>query len=215
MLDQNTDRMWYVIGAVLIGAALILGANTLFPGLMSSVSTSFISAMSGAVMIPDEDVYLAQDDDFIMVYGNWTYIGSETVIEIPHTIQGDAITTYDFMFTAIYDGFEPESTATAVTKVVSTNPNVTSMDSMFAFSKSTSLDLSGLDTSNVDNMGYMFQNVVLDVLDLSSFDTSKVTYANNMFENASIGTAYAGTETDADLFNGTRYKPASITFQVK
>ena len=41
MLDQNTDRMWYVIGAVLIGAAIIFGMNTLMPNAFASVSESF------------------------------------------------------------------------------------------------------------------------------------------------------------------------------
>ena len=38
MLDQNTDRMWYVIGAVLIGAAIIFGANSLYPSAFASVT---------------------------------------------------------------------------------------------------------------------------------------------------------------------------------
>ena len=42
MLDQNTDRMWYVIGAVLIGAAIIFGASTLMPETLASVSDSFV-----------------------------------------------------------------------------------------------------------------------------------------------------------------------------
>src|SRR5699024_3230746 len=39
MLDQNTDRMWYVIGAVLIGAAIIFGMNTLMPNTFASVGS--------------------------------------------------------------------------------------------------------------------------------------------------------------------------------
>ena len=41
MLDQNTDRLWYVIGAVLIGAAIIFGMNTLMPEAFASVSDNF------------------------------------------------------------------------------------------------------------------------------------------------------------------------------
>src|SRR5699024_6217280 len=41
MLDQNTDRMWYVIGAVLIGAAIIFGMNTLMPNAFASVGNLF------------------------------------------------------------------------------------------------------------------------------------------------------------------------------
>lgn len=32
MLDQNTDRMWFVIGAVLVGAAVIAAAMYFFGG---------------------------------------------------------------------------------------------------------------------------------------------------------------------------------------
>lgn len=41
MLDQNTDRMWYVIGAVLVGAAIILIANGTLPQMFASVTDSF------------------------------------------------------------------------------------------------------------------------------------------------------------------------------
>lgn len=47
MLDQNTDRMWYVIGAVLIGAAIIFGMNTLMPNTFASVGESFTQVMDG------------------------------------------------------------------------------------------------------------------------------------------------------------------------
>lgn len=38
MLDQNTDRIWYVIGAVLIGAAIILLLNGTAPNLFAQVA---------------------------------------------------------------------------------------------------------------------------------------------------------------------------------
>ena len=41
MLDQNTDRMWYVIGAVIVGAALIFLMNGTFPGLFGTIGESF------------------------------------------------------------------------------------------------------------------------------------------------------------------------------
>ena len=46
MLDQNTDRMWYVIGAVLIGAAIIFGASTMFPSAFASVGSNVASVIS-------------------------------------------------------------------------------------------------------------------------------------------------------------------------
>lgn len=44
MLDQNTDRMWYVIGAVIIGAAIILILNGTMPQIFASVAESFDGA---------------------------------------------------------------------------------------------------------------------------------------------------------------------------
>ena len=41
MLDQNTDRMWFVIGAVIVGAAIIFIANGTLPTLFASVGGSF------------------------------------------------------------------------------------------------------------------------------------------------------------------------------
>lgn len=41
MLDQNTDRMWYVIGAVIIGAAIILILNGTVPEMFASVGETF------------------------------------------------------------------------------------------------------------------------------------------------------------------------------
>lgn len=41
MLDQNTDRIWYVIGAVLIGAAVILIFNGAVPSLFGQVANTY------------------------------------------------------------------------------------------------------------------------------------------------------------------------------
>ena len=44
MLDQNTDRMWFVIGAVIVGAAIIFIANGSLPTLFASVADTFEGA---------------------------------------------------------------------------------------------------------------------------------------------------------------------------
>lgn len=41
MLDQNTDRMWFVIGALVIGAGIILLANKTMPELFAKVGRTF------------------------------------------------------------------------------------------------------------------------------------------------------------------------------
>ena len=65
--------------------------------------------------------------------------------------------------------------------------NYTNMNSMFSsFTSLKSLDLSNLDTSKVTNMGSMFSNCPsLTSLDLSGFNTSKVTNMYKMFYGCS------------------------------
>jgi len=43
MLDQNTDRSWWMIGAVIVGAALVGLAKKLFPQQFNSVMDFFTS----------------------------------------------------------------------------------------------------------------------------------------------------------------------------
>ena len=152
-----------------------------------------------------DEVYLAQDNDFSgTTNGSFGYIGTELEVKIPHIIKGVAVTSYSSMFEG-----------TNVTKVVSDNPNVTNMRSMFYNSQATSLDLSTFDTSSVIDMGWMFYGSQATSLDLSSFDTSNVTDIRDMFQNSSATTGYARTQADADKFNATRNKPAGLNFVVK
>ncbi len=130
-----------------------------------------------------DEVYLAQDSDFVKVNNYWVYRGSELEIEIPHTIQGEEVTTYNYMFSG-----SGSYSATPVTRVVSNNKNITRMIRMFRDSQATSLDLSNFDTSNVTSMSCMFESSSATTLDLSSFDTSNVTDMSSMFESSSATT---------------------------
>lgn len=60
MLDQNTDRIWYVIGAVLIGAAIILILNGTVPDLFGQVASTYEEkteeAMNGAEKLASVDM---------------------------------------------------------------------------------------------------------------------------------------------------------------
>ena len=93
--------------------------------------------------------------------------------------------------------------------------DVTDMDNMFHNSAATSLDLSSFDTTNVSNMSGQFQNSIVTILDLSSFDTSNTTYMNMMFADAHATIGYARTQADANKFNTSLNKPATLTFVVK
>ncbi len=48
MLDQNTDRMWYVIGAIVIGAAIIAMGLNIFSDSFDSVDDNFAGIMGVA-----------------------------------------------------------------------------------------------------------------------------------------------------------------------
>ena len=54
MLDQNTDRMWFVIGAVIVGAAIIFIANGSLPTLFASVSDSFEESSAKATEVVED-----------------------------------------------------------------------------------------------------------------------------------------------------------------
>ena len=138
---------------------------------------------------PEDDTYLATDADFEWVpevyytsyeavneteKGYYYYIGNEREVKIPHEINGHPMTNYYNMFHH-----------TSVKKVVSTNPNITSMHTMFWMSFNTSLDLSNFDTSSVKSMDQMFVGARAKTLDLSKFNTSNVTNMSSMFRGAS------------------------------
>ena len=87
--------------------------------------------------------------------------------------------------------------------------NMTSMSKMFYKSTSlTNIDTSGFDTSKVVNMNGMFTGCTnLKTLDVSNFKTSKVTDMNNMFEDCSSLTALdlSNFDTSNVLYMGNPY----------
>lgn len=96
-------------------------------------------------------------------------------------------------------------------KIVCGN-NITSMQYMFYGGMSnsiTTIDLSGLDTSNVTTMRYMFNACSnLTSLDFSTFNTKKVTNMNNMFAGCS-----SLTELDLSSFEGDAIQRTERMFQ--
>lgn len=67
MLDQNTDRMWYVIGALVVGAAIILIANGTLPQMFASVTQRFETvtgrATDGALDAAGVEIRYMQDNE--------------------------------------------------------------------------------------------------------------------------------------------------------
>ncbi len=86
MLDQNTDRMWYVIGAIVIGAAIIAMGLNIFDNSFESVEDNFATLMR-KVNIVDEQVInennLIQSSDFEKGYFNF-HTGAKTSASNPH-----------------------------------------------------------------------------------------------------------------------------------
>ena len=64
MLDQNTDRMWYVIGAILLGAAIIFGASTMFPRAFASVGGMMSGVIGNIHLLEDVDDDISDMDFF-------------------------------------------------------------------------------------------------------------------------------------------------------
>lgn len=119
--------------------------------------------------------HMATDDDFSgSVNGYFKYTGTSKTVCIPHVIKGVNVTDYNKMFND-----------TTVEKVISDNPNVSSMRRMFENSRATRLDVSNLNTSKVSNMSEMFLNSRATSLDVSRFDTSKVSDTQAMFRGSS------------------------------
>ena len=64
-------------------------------------------------------------------------------------------------------------------------------------------------------METMFANSKATVLDLSSFDTSKVTDMKYMFLRASATKGYARTQADVDRLNSSEGKPTTLNFIIR
>lgn len=96
------------------------------------------------------------------------------------TVTGDKDGTWPWM-----DGEDPKDDANLVTNIVVTGRGLTNANSMFSgFARATSINVSGLDTSQVTDMGSMFSGCgALSSLDLSGFVTSNVSDMSGMFQN--------------------------------
>lgn len=74
MLDQNTDRMWFVIGALVVGAGIIFIANGTLPELFASVTESFEEASDNALSVVDEVVPTTSAQNILIGY-EWQHGG--------------------------------------------------------------------------------------------------------------------------------------------
>jgi len=112
MLDQNTDRMWYVIGAVLIGAAILLLLNGTAPDLFAQVAGTYEEKTEEATASADEigdnlQVKYAEFGDEISTIRTWD------PVENFHAYKGSDVQT------SLVDS-APEMTGEKATRVVGT-----------------------------------------------------------------------------------------------
>lgn len=183
---------------------------------------------------------LATDADFSgTVNGRFVYVGSDDYVIIPKVIKGVTITATGYGTRDQYgwvtgSGMFKDSTVKGV--MLEKGNSVISMINMFYYCKSTTLDLSNLDTSNVTNilgmfrgcsateldvsnfdtskitaMDGVFRDCKLNFFDLSSWDTSKVTRSSYIFSGVSNKEGYARTQADANFFNRAQYNPVRFT----
>ena len=104
MLDQNTDRMWYVIGALVVGAGIILLANNTMPEVFANVTESFEQPMnSGTKLLHDlaktTNLYTGGDYRYQGIPGGYGY----SIGHIPGSIVAKNIpvkpnTTYEIRY---------------------------------------------------------------------------------------------------------------------
>ena len=130
MLDQNTDRMWYVIGAVIVGAAIILILNGTAPQIFASVVETFKGKTEEVTTITDgigpkaRNVRQLTDADMVVGASNtYTYdrdTGTWTLELIPMVddqyqwsygltmIENQVVVPYGKTLTMSYEIYIPE-----------------------------------------------------------------------------------------------------------
>lgn len=157
---------------------------------------------------------------------------------LPHTINGEILTSYSFMFDNNYYAghevrlpkqFYSDNSAitdtsymfkdypTATLTVDLDTSNVENMQSMFENTKVINLDLSALDTDNVTDVSSMFKDSRAGTIDISSFNLSSA-YVNiyDLFNGAEATTVYVSSQDDIDYIqsNGGTV-PETINFIIK
>lgn len=153
----------------------------------------------------EEEIEFIPEEDFEPDDGHYLYTGTAKHVEIPHYINGELVTSYAGMFQG-----------TSVESVASTNEAVEDMRYMFSDGRMSTLDLSGLNTSQVTNMEGMFRDCIAESIDLRHFDTSHVTSMRHMFNQcraANIDVSGFDTSNVTNMsymFLGIRNQP--ITF---
>ena len=213
-MEQNTNRMWWTIGIIVLGGLLIGGGSVLAQeNILPKISQAFVKMLGGKDIINPNDAKWVQKGDWgtngkfvVDKDGNAVISAIEpskpivfhnmynenaklpdtvTTLTFQDKVQGDTNSSMVSAFS--YSTLPNLKTITNLDTNVDTS-NVTDMDSTFWKSQLTSVgDLGKWNTSNVTHMRGMFQDSQLtSVGDLSQWNTSKVTNMTGMFGKSQL-----------------------------
>ena len=218
-MEQNTNRMWWAVGVLVLGA-ILLGGLSFFTS--NNFTPKISEKMNALIKTPEPSNKINPDDAKWVEKGNWGTNGyfvsdnagngivyaldpQQPVIApetTPFTEYHENLTSLKFLDKTIlpkdssYYFSSYANLTTFDTKNLDTS-NVTNMSGMFnSMYALTAIDLSKFDTSNVTDMSEMFANMpALKTLDVSKFDTSNVTDMSFMFATSGL------TTLDVSKFN--------------
>lgn len=109
--------------------------------------------------------------------GYYAYYGNENSVHIPHSVDGNPLTSAYAMF---------EETTSQIKEITNYNWLIEDMSWLFYEATITELNIGKFNTESVKNMQGMFYRTDLDELDLSSFNTKKVENMAYMFALMSV-----------------------------
>lgn len=184
-MEQNTNRMWWTIGVIVLGGLLI-------GGLVAMANTNVmpqISEKANAMIKHGEEKPNPNDPKWVQkgAYGiNGYFVMDKDGNGFVYALdpQKPVIAPETAVFT--YDNSDLTSLRFLDKTILPKNSNHYFADNYHL----TTFDTKNLDTSNVTDMSGMFDNVTsLTSLDLSTFDTSKVTDMSGMFSGMTSLTA--------------------------
>ena len=218
MLYSNTDRSFFMIGAIIV-AGLVIGL------LVTVIGGDFSNGLSGAVNglfdtadavitgghsnpnggagtdegSPSDPYTVATDSDFNFIpdsFGDMTVGGEKGYFA--YVGSDTYVRVPDVIQGVTLTSMRRMFMGTSVEGVAVNNPVITSMYETFKDVTASALDLSSFYTPGVTEISGMFEGLTLTAaLDLSQFDTSNVVRMMSMFEG------YNGPTVDLTAFDFT------------
>ena len=196
-MEQNTNRMWWTIGVIVLGGLLIGGVSVLAQeGILPKISHAFVKMLDGKDTInPDNAKDTINPDDAKWIQeGDWGTNGkwvmdkdgnaviyaidaSKPIVFHDMWTENEKLPSYKMTTLTFQDKVQGNTNSSMTNAFTSTFTNL---------KKINNLD-TNVDTSNVTNMSWMFSNSKLtSVGDLSQWNTSNVTTMFGMFYGSQL-----------------------------